>query len=298
MAIGSNPVGAPELSRTTMFDRNGSSWVEGAIISPLGGSFGDLEGTRVLVASPYDFGVYKWTGVVRIFDWIAGSWVETAMIQPDVPNFWGLLFGLRVALTGDRFIISSKLDGGTLYQYERDGHGNWTEIGRVNGPPGYLAFDELALDGERLLVSTAWDGPGRVTEYLTGPTEEVYCEAVPNSTGAAALISASTCNSVAENQFSLRAEPVPNQPGLFFYGSAPTQVPFGPGFLCLGGAIIRLPVQMAQGGSLTLDVDLSMPPNAAGQITAGSTWYFQAWFRDPSDPAAFNLSDAIAIRFL
>ena len=44
---------------------------------------------------------------------------------------------------------------------------------------------------------------------------------------------------------------------------------------------------------------MNAAPNASTQITAGSTWLFQAWFRDPAaGGAAFNLSDARQIEFL
>jgi hypothetical protein len=37
---------------------------------------------------------------------------------------------------------------------------------------------------------------------------------------------------------------------------------------------------------------------AAGQITAGSTWNFQFWFRDPvAGGASFNLSDGLEVTF-
>ena len=41
-----------------------------------------------------------------------------------------------------------------------------------------------------------------------------------------------------------------------------------------------------------------MPPSPATQITAGSTWNFQNWFRDPAAGGAFfNLSDGLEITF-
>ena len=46
------------------------------------------------------------------------------------------------------------------------------------------------------------------------------------------------------------------------------------------------------------EVDLDTPPQAAGQITNGSTWHFQAWFRDSAaGGASFDLSDGMAITF-
>ncbi|MFT5050970.1 MAG: hypothetical protein ACI8QZ_002377, partial [Chlamydiales bacterium] len=38
---------------------------------------------------------------------------------------------------------------------------------------------------------------------------------------------------------------------------------------------------------------------AAGQITAGSTWKFQAWLRDPSGPcgSGFTTGTALSVTF-
>jgi hypothetical protein len=49
---------------------------------------------------------------------------------------------------------------------------------------------------------------------------------------------------------------------------------------------------------MTRSLDFTNPPSPAAQITAGSTWYFQTWFRDPGfGPAGFNLSNAVEVPF-
>ena len=91
--------------------------------------------------------------------------------------------------------------------------------------------------------------------------------------------------------------------GLFFYGPAQTQAPFGNGFRCVGGGstgLGRLDIETAGAGNLLQHaLDNTSPPGPAVQLTAGSTWNFQAWFRDPSGGGAFfDLSDAISVNFL
>ena len=90
---------------------------------------------------------------------------------------------------------------------------------------------------------------------------------------------------------------MPNQTGLFYYGAGQTQTPFGNGFRCVDGAeVFRLPIEQATSNTLVHLVDFSDPPAASGQITTGSTWNFQAWFRDPAaGGAGFDLSDGIAV---
>ncbi len=125
-----------------------------------------------------------------------------------------------------------------------------------------------------------------------------YCAATANSSGAAAQISASGSTSVAANDLVLSAGPVPaNQFGVFYYGNIQRQTSFGNGISCIAssGTIVRLPVQSTGAGTLTTAVD-NTP--LAGTITAGSTWNFQAWFRDPAAGGAFyNLSNGLNLTF-
>ena len=126
-----------------------------------------------------------------------------------------------------------------------------------------------------------------------------YCTSSPNSTGGAAVISHGGSLDVSANDLSLHATPVPpGQPGIFFYGSTQNQVPFGNGTLCVAQPIVRLGVSFASGlGDLDYDVDNQLPP-VSGDLTPGSVWNFQAWFRDPlAGGATFDLSDGLRITF-
>jgi hypothetical protein len=91
----------------------------------------------------------------------------------------------------------------------------------------------------------------------------------------------------------------PGQNGLFFYGPAETIDIFGNGLLCVTGGTLRLPVVPIDGlGTASHAFDVTDPPQAWGQVTAGSTWYFQFWYRDPAGGgASFNLSDALGATF-
>ena len=128
-----------------------------------------------------------------------------------------------------------------------------------------------------------------------------YCPLTANSVGPGAAISMSGSTSVLANDLVLSAATCPaNQFGIFFYGSSAGQVPFGDGNRCISGQMFRLPVIQADGsGSASHAVDLTTPPQPAGQISAGSSWYFQFWYRDPGGPGGtgFNLSDGIELNF-
>lgn len=98
----------------------------------------------------------------------------------------------------------------------------------------------------------------------------------------------------------LRAEGLPQGSlGIFLQGNlTQAAMPFGGGFLCIGGnpKIWRHgPVTTGPTGtSLSFPLDMSMPVHPAAQITPGSTWNFQAWFRVGGGA---DLTDAIEVRF-
>ena len=61
---------------------------------------------------------------------------------------------------------------------------------------------------------------------------------------------------------------------------------------------MRLAAHLATGQELGHQLDLNDPNGSAGAIVAGSTLYFQAWFRDPAAGGAlFDLSDGLEIVF-
>lgn len=128
-----------------------------------------------------------------------------------------------------------------------------------------------------------------------------YCLTSPNSVGPGAWISASGSTSVALNSLVLKATGCPpNKSCIFFYGpNATAGLPFDNGFLCVSGGFYRLPVtNTGAGGAPSTALDVTHPPAAAGQITAGSTWRFQLWYRDPTmPPAGVNLSDGLSVNF-
>ncbi len=122
-----------------------------------------------------------------------------------------------------------------------------------------------------------------------------YCTANANSTGASADLSASGSASSGAGDLRLTSLPVPNQNGTFFHGANPSQVPFGNGFLCTTGGLVRGVVVMGLGNAATYLYDNSDAKHSLAAFI-GSTRNFQHWFRDPAAGGAFfNTSNAMAI---
>ncbi len=131
-----------------------------------------------------------------------------------------------------------------------------------------------------------------------GPTSS-FCLSAPNSVGPGAYLTSNGHTSVVTNDLVLAAAPVPDQPGLFFFADGwHPPIPFGDGHLCAGGPghpLHRFPPQNAVAHTLTRAVDFAASP-VAGQWVPGSTWYVQAWYRDPlAGGAGSNLSNGLAL---
>ncbi|MFT4541826.1 MAG: hypothetical protein ACI841_000295 [Planctomycetota bacterium] len=132
------------------------------------------------------------------------------------------------------------------------------------------------------------------------PSTWTTCVTSPNSAGNGAYLSSSGGTSLSSNSLQLIAAGAPpQQNGLFFYAPNETVALFGNGVLCASGGVCRLPIVATDAaGQTSYALDVTQPPHAAGQITPGSTWFFQFWYRDPAGGgSAFNLSDALGATF-
>jgi plastocyanin len=172
----------------------------------------------------------------------------------------------------------------------------------------FLMTDTASGNGVELayeLVFRDWPGNVRVTDgakiplvVCTGSTSN-YCTSTPHSAGGPALITSSGSTSISASNFTLVASnATPNNFGLFFYGTTQIQNPLGNGFQCVGGSTYRLPpLQLDAFGSGQQLLNFAAPPDPGGQITPGSSWNFQFWFRDPPVGAGFNFTNGLAATF-
>lgn len=163
---------------------------------------------------------------------------------------------------------------------------------------GYLDF----LGGDPAATPNGADSGG-VSLYTLGcpyPPPANYCAAAVNSTGSPASMGWMNSTSVAQNDFRLFATSCPpNQFAFFFYGVDEAYAPLGDGFRCVKGPLYRLHVvQTGASGMPSWNLDVTNPPQPSGQISAGETWYFSLWFRDPTGgPQGSNLADGLRATF-
>lgn len=241
---------------------------------------GDIDGDGVpdfLAGHPGGTSALEFTpGIVRVYSGLDGS----KLMQLDGRLEGDELFGYSFSALDD-------VNG--------DGHDDFVVgiRGRVTGAFSQL-FPTSALNGAVVVYSGTCLPPA------------AYCPGTPNSTGTPAILDSQGSLSLAANNLVLTISGgVPNQFGLFFYGGASVDLPFGNGRLCVGGGsqgLFRLnpPTQVGAGGTTSLAIDLTQPPMASGsgEVIATSTWNFQFWYRDPAaGGSAFNLSNAVEAYF-
>ena len=192
---------------------------------------------------------------------------------------------------------------GLAYLFERSGT-NWSESAwLVPAALGGLAGFDVALSDSQALVGAPAEGwHGRVYTYSLGSGFTRYCPSTANSTGVPARIDISGSTSISENQFGLTGSSLPrNTFALAIYGETAAKFPLGDGLLCISPffpGLVRLPVvQVLGNGSVDVPIDFPDLP-AHAQITAGSRWNFQLWYRDAViGGTGSNLSDALNVTF-
>ncbi len=297
-----------------VYEKIGTSWTQTAHLCrqpPEANSyFGRgvaVSGDTIAVGSPHETAAN--TGRVHVFVREGSSWVESQVLSGDSNE---QQFGWAVALHGNLMLIVvyagpgvSALSG-AAWLFERDVSGTWQPLERFFPADG----QDFDVFGGSLALGARFGIVGALgADTLAGPDAGAayvfpvglgarYCTATENSRRAPAELQATGSTSVTANDLRFSAIPVPiGQVGIFACGSQQKDLPFGDGRLCIGGTVIRLPPTRAEGEVLLGDVDNTLP-RFAGHLMAGSTWHFQAWFRDPAAMGAgFNTSDALTLSF-
>lgn len=165
-------------------------------------------------------------------------------------------------------------------------------------------FDHVTVSNFDPIVETC---PCPAALSCSGVASSVGC---PNSTGQGARLTHVGMPSVTATfyEFGLFVNGVPpGQAGMVFMGHAGAPAtPLGDGLLCIGTGtglgLRRFPVRSSSSGSFSEPdvVATSQSFGPAGQITIGSTWHFQAWYRDPAGPCGTgsNVTNGLQVTFL
>lgn len=129
-----------------------------------------------------------------------------------------------------------------------------------------------------------------------------------NSTGVGSYLGGNGSSSVSADDLELTTFNLPpNSPGRLYMGAALMNAPFGDGNLCAGSGgygQFRFPVQSASpSGSFAFGPGIAAYGQshfgALGQITPGSTWHFQGWYRNSHGlcGTGFNTTNTFSVTF-
>lgn len=222
-----------------------------------------------------------------------------------------VVLGRDLDLDGDQdLVVFSENEVNWHSNMGLGGFGPPTRISQADG----LLFASWAtakdMDGDLdmdLMKATAHGFTMQLNDLHFG---EGYCGPAPvNSSGEGARIWAQGSPAVADNDLTLLVDQLPpGQFGFFVVGSASGFVPMpggSQGNLCLGGAIGRMNRGLGEifhsgmAGSAAVILDLTDVPTPFGveTMSAGTTRYFQAWFRDQNPGPTSNFTSGLSITF-
>ena len=153
-----------------------------------------------------------------------------------------------------------------------------------------------------------------IKEYCTCPASAAPCSndddgaGCENSSSSGAHLYFTGSQSVSADDLVLNVDGLPpNKNGLFYMGGASMQVPIADGLRCVGNGAsgtFRYPVNNSgPTGVITRGPGIAAWAcshyAASGCLQAGSTWYFQLWYRDPPGPCGggFNFSNGLRVDF-
>jgi len=125
-----------------------------------------------------------------------------------------------------------------------------------------------------------------------------FCISAVNSTGGSSMISALGSGSISADDLVLMADSMPDQPGIFIAGPMAGQLPFFNGFLCIDPTGLQrfIDTTPASGGVISEAVVIATSALGGLNVTAGSSYFYQRWFRDPmAGGGNANFSDGIEI---
>ena len=173
------------------------------------------------------------------------------------------------------------------------------EANGATGVPNLTIARAISADGTRILATDGfvWGFAHLPADVAPGTN---YCLSTMNSTGASAGISATGSNSVSANDLVLTASNMPDQPGIFIAGPAAAQIPFFNGFLCIDqNGLQRFADQTAaSGGVITEAVDLATSAPGGLNVVAGSSYFYQRWYRDPAAAGGnANFTDGLEVAY-
>jgi hypothetical protein len=212
-----------------VYDWDGNNWVETKIYASDGASenaFGrslQLEGSRIIVGSPFDDDNGNNSGSVYIFDWDGNNWIESKLTASDGAN--SDQFGLSVSISGNQVLVGAPGSAtiGATYLFDWDGL-KWNELkiepGDITGSGSF--GDSVSLSDDRFVVGAPEgfdNGNYSGSAYIYDRDGANWVETKLNSTNISAYNEFGRSVSIDEDKVVI-GNPVDSNDGNNFFGSA------------------------------------------------------------------------------
>ena len=235
---------------------------------------------------------------------------------------------LAVSGVGDNGVLANN-DEGSTYFFRRNMSGVWQQQLKLTAGDGstddYFGHS-VDLDGDTVISGAPLDDPifgdsgsayvhvierDRFATYCHGDGTGVACPCTNNSIagatqgckntrGLGAMLRPSGSTDLGADDFELYATNVPTGNACVLFGgmSSNAGVPFFAGLKCVPPPTVRMGIKVASStGHVAYGPGLNN-----GLWSAGQTWYFQLWYRDPTftgcAPAkTTNLSSGVQVTF-
>lgn len=306
-----------------VFARTGTIWSEeeklladDAAPSDNLGTSVSVSGDTVVAVSPVDDNPsHPNPGSVYVFVRTNGTvWSRQAEIPAS--------YALAVSLSGDIAVAGAAPSGlvGSVYVFMRSGT-TWSQVADFDGQLGEQFGYSVSVSGPTVVVGAPyWNsyGSGFGTAYVYGPglhSGAMYCTCplgpcgnsdsdagCANATGGGAQLTAQGTTLPDVLNLLVSGAP-PGQPAIFFQGNNAVMIPFGDGFRCAGGGIVRIttpPIVTEPDGTAAYGPCFGDPTisSVTGVVPgSGVTKRYQFWYRDPFGICGqhFNLSNGYEI---
>lgn len=319
-----------------VFVRAGGIWSEQGKLTASDGQSGDdfghsvsTSGGDVLIGAFQDDDGGAEAGSAYVFTRSGTTWTQQAKLTSSEPAP-GTWYGNSVAISGSLAVVGAyRHDGidhnsGAAYVYVRSGAA-WSQHAKLTAHDEAWA-DEFgssialsgnsaafgAYGGDDACPSDPYCNSGAAYVFELDPgTGYCYCAVGPcgnsdpgagclTSSGSGALLSAEGTSNPDTIRLVISGAPA-LQFGIFFQGNGRIGIPFGDGFLCAGGGVIRMtaPRRTSATGEAVFPGAGDPPISVLTGVTPGSgvTKRYQFWFRDPFGPCgtAFSTSNGYEI---
>jgi len=318
-----------------VFARSGTSWTQEAKLLAGHGAADDwfgwsvsVSGDMALVGAYGDDDNGSDSGSAYVFVRSGTSWTQEAKLLAG-DGAWGDRFGGSVSLSGDTALVGARYDddnggaSGSAYVFARSGT-SWTQTAKLLASGGaandYFGWS-VFLSGDTALVGAYWDDDNGTASGSANvfapppPSGSAYCTCpvgpcgnsdpgagCTNATGVGAEFTAQGTTLPDEVNL-LVARASPGQFAIFFQGDDAVMLPFGDGFRCAGGNVVRItvpPLVIGPDGTAAFGPCFGDPTisSITGVVPgSGVTKRYQLWYRDPFGPCGtgFNLSNGYAI---